>query len=127
MTGFWTRKRIPIVLALVVAIGWLVAWPAIRGAAERNWVRKCVVHHADHPCAPTRSAGEAYCRANPQAYADRPAPVTHHREAVASCVTSYVYYHRSWSGRGGFVVLLLGWVAIAVALIVRVRQRRPTM
>lgn len=124
---FWTRNRIPVVVALVAALGWLVVWPPVRAAAERRWVRLCVVHHADHPCAPIRSAGEAVCRANPQAYADKPAPVMHQMETVPSCVTSYVYYHRSYSGTFGLVVMQVGWLAIAALCIVVVRRRRPTM
>jgi hypothetical protein len=48
----------------------------------------------------------------------------HETETVPSCVTSYVYFHRSWSGRVGFVVLLLGWLVIAAAFFVGARGRR---
>lgn len=74
-----------------------------------------------------RSAGEAFCRAHPQAYADRPAPVMHQMETVPSCVTSYVYFHRSWSGRSGVVVLLIGWLVIAAITVGAIRGRRRTM
>jgi hypothetical protein len=47
-----------------------------------------------------------------------------HTETVPSCVTSYVYFHRSWTASAGAVVLVLGWLAMAVLFLVSVHRRR---
>ena len=120
---FGTRRQIAIGLALAMAIGWVLGWSPLRTAAERKWVHDCVVHHRDHGCGTTLQDGAAFCSAHPGAYVDRPAPVVHHLEAVPSCVTSYIYDHRSWAGTDGIVVLVLGWVAIAAVLVLTMRRR----